>query len=65
MGRIGSIIYRLYNIYYVIHIIYNIYYASLPLDTSGYVRPERVNKWPNSMTDIWMMMMMCKGKGKV
>jgi len=21
--------------------------------TSGYVRPERVNKWPNSMTDIW------------
>jgi len=22
-------------------------------DTSGYVRPERVNKWPNSMTDIW------------
>jgi len=19
---------------------------------SGYVRPERVNKWPNSMTDI-------------
>jgi len=20
--------------------------------TSGYVRPERVNKWPNSMTDI-------------
>jgi hypothetical protein len=21
--------------------------------TSGYVRPERVNKWPNSMTDAW------------
>ena len=21
-------------------------------ETSGYVRPERVNKWPNSMTDI-------------
>ena len=20
--------------------------------TSGYVRPERLNKWPNSMTDI-------------
>jgi len=20
-------------------------------ETSGYVRPERVNKWPNSMTD--------------
>jgi hypothetical protein len=20
--------------------------------TSGYVRPERVNKWPNSMTDM-------------
>ena len=20
---------------------------------SGYVRPERVNKWPSSMTDIW------------
>jgi hypothetical protein len=25
---------------------------------SGYVRPERVNKWPNSMTDVMMMMMM-------
>jgi len=22
-------------------------------ETSGYVRPERVNKWPNPMTDIW------------
>ena len=22
-------------------------------ETSIYVRPERVNKWPNSMTDIW------------
>ena len=22
-------------------------------ETSGYVRPERVNKWPSSMTDIW------------
>jgi len=22
-------------------------------EISGYVRPERVNKWPNSMTDIW------------
>jgi len=21
-------------------------------ETSGYVRPERVNKWPNSRTDI-------------
>ena len=21
-------------------------------ETSGYARPERVNKWPNSMTDI-------------
>ena len=21
-------------------------------ETSGYVRPERVNKWPDSMTDI-------------
>jgi hypothetical protein len=21
-------------------------------EISGYVRPERVNKWPNSMTDI-------------
>ena len=21
-------------------------------ENSGYVRPERVNKWPNSMTDI-------------
>jgi len=21
-------------------------------ETSGYVRPERVNKWPNPMTDI-------------
>ena len=27
-------------------------------ENSGYVRPERVNKWPNSMTDIIMMMMM-------
>jgi hypothetical protein len=26
--------------------------------TSGYVRPERVNKWPKSMTDMMMMMMM-------
>jgi len=22
-------------------------------ETSGYVRPERVNKWSRSMTDIW------------
>jgi len=22
-------------------------------ETSGYMRPERVNKWPNSMIDIW------------
>ena len=22
-------------------------------ETSGYVRPERVNKWPNSMIDRW------------
>jgi len=21
-------------------------------ETSGYVRPERINKWPNSMKDI-------------
>ena len=27
-------------------------------ETSGYVRPERVNKWPNSMTDMMMMIMM-------
>jgi hypothetical protein len=27
-------------------------------ETSGYVRPERVNKWPNSVTDMMMMMMM-------
>jgi len=26
-------------------------------ETSRYVRPERVNKWPNSMTDMMMMMM--------
>jgi hypothetical protein len=26
--------------------------------TSGYVRPERVNKWPNSMTYMMMRMMM-------
>ena len=26
-------------------------------ETSGYVRPERVNKWPNSMTYMIMMMM--------
>jgi hypothetical protein len=24
-------------------------------ETSRYVRPERVNKWPNSMTDMMMM----------
>jgi hypothetical protein len=24
-------------------------------ETSGHVRPERVNKWPNSMTDMMMM----------
>jgi hypothetical protein len=29
-------------------------------ETSGYVRPERVNKWPNSMTDMMVMMMMMK-----
>jgi len=22
-------------------------------EISGHVRPERDNKWPNSMTDIW------------
>jgi hypothetical protein len=27
-------------------------------ETFGYVRPERVNKWPNSVTDMMMMMMM-------
>jgi len=27
--------------------------SGLPFEeTSGYVRPEWVNKWPNSMTDI-------------
>jgi hypothetical protein len=26
-------------------------------ETSGYVRPERVNKWPNSMTNMMMMIM--------
>jgi hypothetical protein len=25
-------------------------------ETSGYVRPEQVNKWPNSMTDMMMKM---------
>ena len=30
-------------------------------ETSRYVRPERVNKWPNSMTDIWWWWW-CKGK---
>ena len=25
-------------------------------ETSGYVRPERVNKWANSVTDFFMMM---------
>jgi len=29
-------------------------------ETSGYMRPERVNKWPNSMT--YMMMMKKGGK---
>jgi len=27
-------------------------------ETSGYVRPERANKWPSSMNDMMMMMMM-------
>ena len=27
-------------------------------DSCGYVRPERVNKWPNSMTYMMMMIMM-------
>ena len=27
-------------------------------ETSGYVRPERVNKWPNCMRVMMMMMMM-------
>jgi hypothetical protein len=31
-----------------------------PEETSRYARQERVNKWPNSMTDIMMMMMMKK-----
>ena len=26
--------------------------------TSGYVRPERVNKWPSCIADMMMMMMM-------
>jgi hypothetical protein len=26
-------------------------------ETSGYVRPERVNKWRNSMKEMMMMMM--------
>jgi len=26
-------------------------------ETSGYVRLERANNWPNSMTDMMMMMM--------
>jgi hypothetical protein len=26
-------------------------------ETSGYTRPEWVNKWPNSMTYMTMMMM--------
>jgi hypothetical protein len=29
-----------------------------PLKRSGYVMPDRVNKWPNSMKDMMMMMMM-------
>jgi hypothetical protein len=27
-------------------------------ETSGHVRPERINKWPNSMTDMMMVMIM-------
>jgi len=26
-------------------------------ETSGYVRRERVNKWPNPLTDMMIMMM--------
>jgi hypothetical protein len=29
-------------------------------ETSGHVRPEWINKWPNSMTDILMMIIMIK-----
>ena len=32
--------------------------------TSGYVRPERVNNWPNCMIDMMMMMMMMMTKYK-
>ena len=32
-------------------------------ETSGYVRPERVNKWPNSMTYMMMMIVYFKHNG--
>jgi hypothetical protein len=34
-------------------------------EASGHVRPERVNKWPNCMTDMMMMMMMNIGHYRV
>jgi len=34
------------------HIIRTRYITFSFEETSGYVRPERANKWPNSMTDI-------------
>ena len=33
-------------------------------ETSRYVRPERVNKWPNSMTDMMMMMIIKTGSSQ-
>ena len=33
-------------------------------ETSGYVRPERVNKWPISVTDVMMMIMMMRSVSK-
>jgi len=32
---------------------YFLYLTILFIVSSGHVRQERVNKWPNSMTDIW------------
>jgi hypothetical protein len=31
-------------------------------ETSGYVRPERVNKWPNSLIRSYMMMIILSAK---
>jgi hypothetical protein len=39
--------------------------ATLVVEASGHVRPERVNKWPSSMTDIRMMIVIWCPVGRI